>query len=607
MLNIITRCTRPDNLLQILQTIPTDLEIKWWIIFDLNEVSTINFSILEQLDKNWIKLIYKKSLHGSYGFDLINGIIDEISSQWIWILDDDNLVHENFSDIKPFLDSSKRIIVFNQRVDGKDFTKLDVRKAIPENMKKGGVDVAQCLFYSDIFSLKKFELNYCGDGELIEELYLKYKSLFLFIDKELCYYNKIQTKLNSNPKILVVGLEEQKLESNFISQYESRELNCKFIDNDTKIISEINNFNPDCIVTTGNDWAKYSILSNLSLDIRKRWIHENSNIGELAWVCANSYILNSCDKTTPLISFFTSIYNTGEKLWRTYESVKNQTYTNWEWVIVNDSNNSETLIIAEKIAELDCRVQIYDFKKKSGGIVGEAKYRAAALCKGEWIIELDHDDYVLPEACHWVVEGAKNYTDVKFIYSDCSEVYETGGCIDYGAGFSFGYGSYRTEWFANKEYKVINSMNINPKTIRHIVGVPNHFRAWEKKFYLQIGGHNRRLTIADDYELLVRTFLETRMLRIPKLLYLQFYDGNNTQDKTRADIQRRVRAISNHYNQKIYERFLELGKQDWAYVTNKFNPLSVVSRFGDAEEPVNYIYNEIKTNFEYNTNVKWVL
>jgi hypothetical protein len=102
------------------------------------------------------------------------------------------------------------------------------------------------------------------------------------------------------------------------------------------------------------------------------------------------------------------------------------------------------------------------------------------------------------------------------------------------------------------------------------------------------------LSIADDYELILRTFLNTRMVGIRKLLYLQFFHNsdslNNTQNSTRADIQRRVRTISNFYNKKIKERFEELGINDWAYDENPNNPLLSKPRFGLEEGAANYIW-----------------
>ena len=95
-----------------------------------------------------------------------------------------------------------------------------------------------------------------------------------------------------------------------------------------------------------------------------------------------------------------------------------------------------------------------------------------------------------------------------------------------------------------------NQQNINPKTIRHIVGVPNHVRAWRRSTYFEIGGHNRSLTIADDFELVIRSFLYSKICKIPKLSYIQFLynnqGGRNTHDLSRADIQRRVRTITQY-------------------------------------------------------------
>ena len=107
-----------------------------------------------------------------------------------------------------------------------------------------------------------------------------------------------------------------------------------------------------------------------------------------------------------LVSIFTPMYNTGDKLYRTYESIKNQTHTNWEWVLINDSTDGgRTLKIAENIANNDPRIKIYDFREKSNGVIGESKYRAAMLCKGEILMEMDHDDYIVPESCQVLINA----------------------------------------------------------------------------------------------------------------------------------------------------------------------------------------------------------
>jgi cellulose synthase/poly-beta-1,6-N-acetylglucosamine synthase-like glycosyltransferase len=101
---------------------------------------------------------------------------------------------------------------------------------------------------------------------------------------------------------------------------------------------------------------------------------------KLAYQCATNYILGEDNSDTPLISFFTPIYNTGDKLWRTYESVKNQEYSNWEWILLDDSNDGgKTLKVAKQISNLDCRAKVYEMNPKSGGIIGESKYSSHSL------------------------------------------------------------------------------------------------------------------------------------------------------------------------------------------------------------------------------------
>jgi hypothetical protein len=83
----------------------------------------------------------------------------------------------------------------------------------------------------------------------------------------------------------------------------------------------------------------------------------------------------------------------------------------------------------------------------------------------------------------------------------------------------------------------------------------------------------------------VKTFLATRFVKIPLCCYLQFHHGENSQNSTRADIQRRVRTISTFYNNQIRERFETLGKEDWAF-QKQLNFLP--KRDSDTEEYVNY-------------------
>ena len=600
-IEIITRCTRPANLYKvrdsIFREVPDGVKIKWKIIVDTSVISKVETQIIEDFSE--YSLNFWRGTPGDFAHMLINRAIDEVpEDSWFYILDDDNELHPNFlkrvheTHIQnPF----KEGMLFSQWVGGKDFTRLEVRQIDATRIRVREIDMAQFFLKKSLVREKRLnQMQYIADGYFIEELYAEKYDRFIIIDEILCLYNNLQVtggKSYTLPRILVVGEGEiGELQTTTPVDFESKELNVVRATSED-YLEKIVSHNPDCILSLGEGWSSHPELCSLSYDFRQRWIHPTAEfhaMGDMAYTCAMNYILSP--NLDDLVSIITPIYNTKERLYRTYSSIRSQTHQNWEWVITNDSTDDVTLKIAEGIARLDPRVKVYDFKEKTKGLIGESKYRGFSLSRGKYLFEMDHDDVILPDALEWMLRGFREFPDAGFVYSDCAEVDENHNSLTYGPGFCFGYGTYRNETHNGIEYKVADTANINPMTIRHIVGVPNHFRAWERNTYFRVGGHNRRLSIADDYELLVRTFLDTKFVKVPRCCYLQFYHESNSQNPTRADIQRRVKTIAHFYRERVKTRFEELGQEDWAYQHMWYTP----SRFGEEEGYVNYIMEEAR-------------
>lgn len=94
-------------------------------------------------------------------------------------------------------------------------------------------------------------------------------------------------------------------------------------------------------------------------------------------------------KHEPLISVIVPCYNQAQYLDECLQSVLDQTYENWECIIVNDGSPDNTEDIAQKWIEKDDRFQYY--KKENGG-VASARNFGIQKAKGEWILPLDGDD-----------------------------------------------------------------------------------------------------------------------------------------------------------------------------------------------------------------------
>jgi glycosyltransferase involved in cell wall biosynthesis len=337
-----------------------------------------------------------------------------------------------------------------------------------------------------------------------------------------------------------------------------------------RILTEIR---PQVIVSFGQQ-ETYQRLWAAPLAIRRRWVNvanpdeDPATVADLIMETFLANVTKDRFPDQPLVSVFTPTYKTGAKIERPLRSLQAQHYPEWEWVIYDDSpDRGRTFEQMSELALRDSRISAYRADHPSG-CIGEVKQRACGLARGKILVELDHDDELTPGALGAVVEAYRAFPDAGFFYTDCAEVFENGENATYGEGWGFGFGSYRVETLNGHDYMVTNYPDINAKTIRHIVGVPNHLRAWTREAYHASGGHNPEVHVCDDYELILRTFLTTRMVHIQRFGYIQYYNtssSGNTQQERNAEIQRLVKYFRHAYNDRIHERFVELGVDDFIW------------------------------------------
>ena len=394
------------------------------------------------------------------------------------------------------------------------------------------------------------------------------------------------------PVICVFGSDRFELVTPTWEDYEEKRLDCRCYSSDSRLERVLIKDKPQVLITIGKRHT-FPNLIKAPFEVRKRWIHYDvlPDLNQLGRDAYNCYLRNLFDghgaDDVPLVTVFTPAYKTGEKIHRPFRSLKEQSYTNWEWIIVDDSDDGgETFKMLNNLAKKDHRIQVFKPWEHSG-VIGKLKNWACSLGKGHILIELDHDDALTDYALDCVVKGFRQFPGAGFLYTDCAEIFEDGTNFTYRKGWAFGYGSYADVEYKGKLYKSGSGGNINAKTIRHIISSPNHLRAWRKSFYESIGGHNKELHVADDYEILVRTFLYTRMVRVPMLGYIQ-YIGNSTQQVRNKDIHRHVRSIRAHYDRMIHERLLELGCEDFTW--DEKNGCSDLNRSNpEIESPANWI------------------
>ena len=96
-----------------------------------------------------------------------------------------------------------------------------------------------------------------------------------------------------------------------------------------------------------------------------------------------------------LVSIITPAFNSAKFIAETIQSVQNQTYKNWEMIIVDDASSDATEAIVLSFIEKDNRIHFYKLASNFGA--GIARDFAVQKSKGNYIAFLDSDDMWKPE------------------------------------------------------------------------------------------------------------------------------------------------------------------------------------------------------------------
>jgi glycosyltransferase involved in cell wall biosynthesis len=91
----------------------------------------------------------------------------------------------------------------------------------------------------------------------------------------------------------------------------------------------------------------------------------------------------------PFFSIITPLYNKGSFFDETRESVAAQTFTDWEWIIIDDGSTDEGAMLASEAARIDKRIT-FATQKNAGPC--SARTRGIGEARGEWVLFLDADD-----------------------------------------------------------------------------------------------------------------------------------------------------------------------------------------------------------------------
>lgn len=132
---------------------------------------------------------------------------------------------------------------------------------------------------------------------------------------------------------------------------------------------------------------------------------------------------------TPVVSVVVPCYNQARYLDEALMSVLQQTYQNWECIIVDDGSPDETAAIAKSWIEKDSRFKY--FHQDNGGLCA-ARNTGIEVASGRYILPLDADDKISADYLELAVEILDVDGDIKVVYSEAEYFGEKTGKWELG-------------------------------------------------------------------------------------------------------------------------------------------------------------------------------
>lgn len=230
-----------------------------------------------------------------------------------------------------------------------------------------------------------------------------------------------------------------------------------------------------------------------------------------------------------------------------YDSICNQTYKNWEWILYLNGK----MTIDQLPDSIKNNPQVKIFKEATDNSnIGYLKNKGFYCGTGDILVEADHDD-ILIETCLEKLNEAFQDENVGFVYSDNAVLHMTDQFVPYGELYGW---SHKTFNFKGKQLYSMNSFPASSHSVGYIWYAPDHVRSWRTSIYRELGGHNVDLSICDDQELMIRTYLKTKMYHIPEVLYIYRITGENAWLERNQAIQLKTVELFNQYAMSLAEK-----------------------------------------------------
>ena len=198
------------------------------------------------------------------------------------------------------------------------------------------------------------------------------------------------------------------------------------------------------------------------------------------------------------VSVLMSVYNTNARyLRKSIESILQQTYSHFEFIIVLDCPNDKSEIIVEEYAEKDSRIKIINNEHNLG--LTKSLNVALEHATGDFIARMDADDFSVPTRLEVEVDYLESHADVGVV----------------GGHVYTGIKGQRSMTACSKNHEITKAF-----MLFHNAGVPHPTAMFRRVINGEKVYYNEDILKGQDYELWSRLVMKTKIVTLNQILLI---------------------------------------------------------------------------------------
>ncbi len=256
-------------------------------------------------------------------------------------------------------------------------------------------------------------------------------------------------------------------------------------------------------------------------------------------------------KSNPKVSIVMSVYNGEDHLREALESILNQSFKDFEFIIIDDSSSDNSWAIITEYAELDQRIRL--FKNENNIGLTKSLNKGLTLTQGKYIARQDADDISLPNRLQLQVDFLDAHPEV--------------GALGSAIEFIDDQGSVSRQLEVPTDHETLQAVLLVNNCLWH------SSMTIAAKQIQQIGGYDEQFVYAQDYDLWWRIGRHSRLATLSDILLQYRLDNSSAITKLKRKqqlefaqiisfraIQESLPETALSLDKSAYERFW------WAYI-----------------------------------------